>query len=191
MCCAVSSPLQKFLPFAVDQRSAILTTVGVLEQPLGSARLHVARLVASLLQTCDLSICQEICRLNIMDLLLVNQTHIHKVLPTRHYGPTVGVGLCTILFTISFFLGLQDLFFKYTWNNFLHLQVELCVASIMNHSAHTDLQNPGLQNHEERAIAGAGSPVEEETPGQNSNSDPETTPVQDALVSNVGFMVIV
>uniref|UniRef100_A0A672QYN2 Serine/threonine-protein phosphatase 6 regulatory subunit 2-like n=1 Tax=Sinocyclocheilus grahami TaxID=75366 RepID=A0A672QYN2_SINGR len=79
-------------------RSAILTTVGVLEQPLGSARLHVARLVASLLQTCDLSICQEICRLNTMDLLL-------------------------------------DLFFKYTWNNFLHLQVELCVASILNHSA--------------------------------------------------------
>uniref|UniRef100_A0A8C1D4S9 Protein phosphatase 6, regulatory subunit 2a n=1 Tax=Cyprinus carpio carpio TaxID=630221 RepID=A0A8C1D4S9_CYPCA len=85
-------------------RSAILTTVGVLEQPLGSARLHVARLVASLLQTCDLSICQEICRLNTMDLLL-------------------------------------DLFFKYTWNNFLHLQVELCVASILNHS-----------NHEERPL---------------------------------------
>uniref|UniRef100_A0A671KW40 Serine/threonine-protein phosphatase 6 regulatory subunit 2-like n=1 Tax=Sinocyclocheilus anshuiensis TaxID=1608454 RepID=A0A671KW40_9TELE len=96
-------------------RSAILTTVGVLEQPLGSARLHVARLVASLLQTCDLSICQEICRLNTMDLLL-------------------------------------DLFFKYTWNNFLHLQVELCVASILNHSAHADLQNPGLQNHEERPL---------------------------------------
>uniref|UniRef100_A0A8C1KZL0 Protein phosphatase 6, regulatory subunit 2a n=1 Tax=Cyprinus carpio TaxID=7962 RepID=A0A8C1KZL0_CYPCA len=96
-------------------RSAILTTVGVLEQPLGSARLHVARLVASLLQTCDLSICQEICRLNTMDLLL-------------------------------------DLFFKYTWNNFLHLQVELCVASILNHSAHSDHQNPGLQNHEERPL---------------------------------------
>uniref|UniRef100_A0A672QX99 Serine/threonine-protein phosphatase 6 regulatory subunit 2-like n=1 Tax=Sinocyclocheilus grahami TaxID=75366 RepID=A0A672QX99_SINGR len=96
-------------------QSAILTTVGVLEQPLGSARLHVARLVASLLQTCDLSICQEICRLNTMDLLL-------------------------------------DLFFKYTWNNFLHLQVELCVASILNHSAHADLQNPGLQNHEERPL---------------------------------------
>uniref|UniRef100_A0A8C2EYA0 Protein phosphatase 6, regulatory subunit 2a n=1 Tax=Cyprinus carpio TaxID=7962 RepID=A0A8C2EYA0_CYPCA len=90
-------------------RSAILTTVGVLEQPLGSARLHVARLVASLLQTCDLSICQEICRLNTMDLLL-------------------------------------DLFFKYTWNNFLHLQVELCVASILNHSAHSDHQNPAHLN---------------------------------------------
>uniref|UniRef100_A0A672QWI0 Serine/threonine-protein phosphatase 6 regulatory subunit 2-like n=1 Tax=Sinocyclocheilus grahami TaxID=75366 RepID=A0A672QWI0_SINGR len=123
-------------------RSAILTTVGVLEQPLGSARLHVARLVASLLQTCDLSICQEICRLNTMDLLL-------------------------------------DLFFKYTWNNFLHLQVELCVASILNHSAHADLQNPGLQNHEERPATGTGSQVEEGTPGQNSTSDPANTPIQD------------
>uniref|UniRef100_A0A673MAG3 Serine/threonine-protein phosphatase 6 regulatory subunit 2-like n=1 Tax=Sinocyclocheilus rhinocerous TaxID=307959 RepID=A0A673MAG3_9TELE len=116
-------------------RSAILTTVGVLEQPLGSARLHVARLVASLLQTYDLSICQEICRLNTMDLLL-------------------------------------DLFFKYTWNNFLHLQVELCVASILNHSAHADLQNPGLQNHEERPATGTGNQAEEGTPGQNSTSDP-------------------
>lgn len=126
------------------KRSAILTTVGVLEQPLGSARLHVARLVASLLQTSDLSICEEICRLNIMDLLL-------------------------------------DLFFKYTWNNFLHLQVELCVASILNQSAgHSD-----LQNHDERPHAGAGSPVKEEIPDQNSSLDTATTPIQDALVANL------
>uniref|UniRef100_A0A8C2GRJ7 Protein phosphatase 6, regulatory subunit 2a n=1 Tax=Cyprinus carpio TaxID=7962 RepID=A0A8C2GRJ7_CYPCA len=99
--CAIEPHLKDFQQLLLNPptRSAILTTVGVLEQPLGSARLHVARLVASLLQTCDLSICQEICRLNTMDLLL-------------------------------------DLFFKYSWNNFLHLQVELCVASILNHSAH-------------------------------------------------------
>lgn len=53
------------------QKSAILTTVGVLEQPLGNARLHVARLVAALLQTNALSICQELCNLSTMDLLLV------------------------------------------------------------------------------------------------------------------------
>uniref|UniRef100_A0A671L098 Serine/threonine-protein phosphatase 6 regulatory subunit 2-like n=1 Tax=Sinocyclocheilus anshuiensis TaxID=1608454 RepID=A0A671L098_9TELE len=75
-------------------RSAILTTVGVLEQPLGSARLHVARLVASLLQTCDLSICQEICRLNTMDLLLVNhlRTHIeYRRLNTMSCGAVCGI----------------------------------------------------------------------------------------------------
>lgn len=82
-------------------------------------------------------------------------------------------------------LCLQDLFFKYTWNNFLHLQVELCVATIMNHFTHPDLQIPGIQNHEDRPAAGAGSPVEEETPGQNNTSDPATTTDQDALVTNV------
>uniref|UniRef100_A0A8C2E324 Protein phosphatase 6, regulatory subunit 2a n=1 Tax=Cyprinus carpio TaxID=7962 RepID=A0A8C2E324_CYPCA len=142
--CAIEPHLKDFQQLLLNPptRSAILTTVGVLEQPLGSARLHVARLVASLLQTCDLSICQEICRLNTMDLLL-------------------------------------DLFFKYSWNNFLHLQVELCVASILNHSAHADLQNPGLQNHEERPATGTGSQAEEGTPGQNSTSDPANTPIQD------------
>lgn len=54
------------------QKSAILTTVGVLEQPLGNARLHVARLVAALLQTNAPSICQELCNLATMDLLLVS-----------------------------------------------------------------------------------------------------------------------
>lgn len=46
-------------------------TVGILEQPLGNARLHVARLVAALLQTSAPSICQELCNLATMDLLLV------------------------------------------------------------------------------------------------------------------------
>uniref|UniRef100_A0A8C4IG04 Protein phosphatase 6, regulatory subunit 2b n=1 Tax=Dicentrarchus labrax TaxID=13489 RepID=A0A8C4IG04_DICLA len=79
------------------KRNPMLTTLGVLEEPLGNTRLHVARLVASLLYTSSAShavVAQELCRLNTMDLLL-------------------------------------DLFFKYTWNNFLHLQVELCVAAIL------------------------------------------------------------
>ncbi|XP_070646780.1 serine/threonine-protein phosphatase 6 regulatory subunit 2 isoform X7 [Bos indicus] len=32
----------------------------------------------------------------------------------------------------------DDLFFKYTWNNFLHLQVELCIAAILSHAARED-----------------------------------------------------
>uniref|UniRef100_A0A4W6DBQ8 Protein phosphatase 6 regulatory subunit 2 n=1 Tax=Lates calcarifer TaxID=8187 RepID=A0A4W6DBQ8_LATCA len=79
------------------KRNPMLTTLGVLDEPLGNTRLHVARLVASLLYTSSAShavVAQELCRLNTMDLLL-------------------------------------DLFFKYTWNNFLHLQVELCVAAIL------------------------------------------------------------
>ncbi|XP_028935246.1 serine/threonine-protein phosphatase 6 regulatory subunit 2 isoform X1 [Ornithorhynchus anatinus] len=80
------------------KRPAILTTIGVLEEPLGNARLHGARLVAALLHTDTPRINQELCRLNTVDLLL-------------------------------------DLFFKYTWNNFLHFQVELCIAAILSHSA--------------------------------------------------------
>ncbi|XP_073185109.1 serine/threonine-protein phosphatase 6 regulatory subunit 2 isoform X2 [Lepidochelys kempii] len=81
------------------KKTSILTTIGVLEEPLGNARLHGARLIAALLHTNTPSINYELCRLNTMDLLL-------------------------------------DLFFKYTWNNFLHFQVELCIAAILSHSVH-------------------------------------------------------
>lgn len=54
----------------------MLTTLGVLEEPLGNTRLHVARLVASLLYTSSSShavVAHELCRLNTMDLLLVRR----------------------------------------------------------------------------------------------------------------------
>ncbi|XP_041852800.1 serine/threonine-protein phosphatase 6 regulatory subunit 2 isoform X2 [Melanotaenia boesemani] len=97
------------------KRDPMLTTLGVLEEPLGNTRLHIARLVASLLYTSSAShavVAQELCRLNTMDLLL-------------------------------------DLFFKYTWNNFLHLQVELCVAAIIRPCAHEMRLQPGLSAHEQ------------------------------------------
>lgn len=96
------------------KRNPMLTTLGVLEEPLGNTRLHVARLVASLLYTSSAShavVAQELCRLNTMDRLL-------------------------------------DLFFKYTWNNFLHLQVELCVAAILRPCAHEMRLQPGLESQE-------------------------------------------
>ncbi|XP_034163222.1 serine/threonine-protein phosphatase 6 regulatory subunit 2a isoform X2 [Pangasianodon hypophthalmus] len=132
--------LKDFQQLLLDppKKSAILTTVGVLEQPLGNARLHVARLVAALLQTSDSSICQELCRLNTMDLLL-------------------------------------DLFFKYTWNNFLHFQVEMCVTSILNHSAQMGLHASILQNHEEKP----------ESDDQNSSTDAPHAPTRAALVANL------
>lgn len=64
------------------------------------------------------------------------------------------------------------------------------MASILNHSAHTDLQNPGLQNHEERPATGTGSQTGEGTPDQNSSSDSANTPIQDALVANVGHLLL-
>uniref|UniRef100_A0A8C8A331 Protein phosphatase 6, regulatory subunit 2a n=1 Tax=Oryzias sinensis TaxID=183150 RepID=A0A8C8A331_9TELE len=107
---------QVLLTLLETRRSgAILTTVGVLEQPLGNARLHVVRLVAALLQTTSPTICQELCNLTTMDLLL-------------------------------------DLFFKYSWNNFLHFQVELCVSAVLNHPSSEELSGPGLQNHDTKPL---------------------------------------
>nr|XP_058936064.1 serine/threonine-protein phosphatase 6 regulatory subunit 2 isoform X4 [Kogia breviceps] len=105
------------------KKAAILTTIGVLEEPLGNARLHGARLVAALLHTNTPSINQELCRLNTMGLLL-------------------------------------DLFVKYAWNNFLHFQVELCIAAILSHSA-----------REDRAVASGPEGGVEPPP---SSGDPET-----------------
>ncbi|KAM9228886.1 serine/threonine-protein phosphatase 6 regulatory subunit 2 isoform 2-T3 [Dugong dugon] len=107
------------------KKSAILTTIGVLEEPLGNARLHGARLVAALLHTNTPSVNQELCRLNTMDLLL-------------------------------------DLFFKYTWNNFLHFQVELCIAAILSHAA-----------REDRADAGEPVSRAEPAPGNGTPKDPQ------------------
>lgn len=77
------------------KKCAMLTTMGVLEEPFGNARLHASRLMAALLYTRAPRIHQELCRLNMINLLL-------------------------------------DLFFKFSWNNFLHIQVEHCVSAILN-----------------------------------------------------------
>uniref|UniRef100_A0AAR2J724 Protein phosphatase 6, regulatory subunit 2a n=1 Tax=Pygocentrus nattereri TaxID=42514 RepID=A0AAR2J724_PYGNA len=185
---AIEPHLKDFQQLLLDppKKSAILTTVGVLEQPLGNARLHVARLVASLLQTSDHSVCQELCRLNTMDLLLVRVKHYLHAHHTQQ-DHVIIIPSCLLLSSFHCLISylLLDLFFKYTWNNFLHFQVELCVASILNHSAHTGLQIPTLQNHDEKAVQGSESQKEEGTPGQDSNADPAHTPIHDALVVNL------
>uniref|UniRef100_A0A452QAW7 Protein phosphatase 6 regulatory subunit 2 n=1 Tax=Ursus americanus TaxID=9643 RepID=A0A452QAW7_URSAM len=118
------------------KKKAILTTIGVLEEPLGNARLHGARLMAALLHTNTASINQELCRLNTMGLLL-------------------------------------DLFFKYTWNNFLHFQVELCIAAILSHAARGDRAEASGPDSRMELLPGNGDP---ETP-QPAASLPENTMV--------------
>jgi len=36
------------------------------------------------------------------------------------------------LLTFCFKFDLQELFFKYSWNNFLHTQVEKCITTVLN-----------------------------------------------------------
>lgn len=74
-----------------------------------------------------------------------------------------------------FLCWLQDLFFKYTWNNFLHFQVEMCVTSILNHSAHTGPHASIIQNHEDKP----------DSDSQNSDADALHAPTRAALVTNV------
>ncbi|NXF40100.1 PP6R2 phosphatase, partial [Nyctibius bracteatus] len=99
------------------KKTAILTTIGVLEEPLGNARLHGSRLIAALLHTNTPSINQELCRLSTMNLLL-------------------------------------DLFFKYTWNNFLHFQVELSIAAILSHSVQEGKPTPNDPESKEEVLNG-------------------------------------
>ncbi|XP_078076789.1 serine/threonine-protein phosphatase 6 regulatory subunit 3 isoform X6 [Mustelus asterias] len=87
------------------KKSAMKTTWGVLDTPVGNTRLNVVRLVASLLQTNTHSINAELVKLNTMEVLL-------------------------------------DMYFRYVWNNFLHVQVEICIATILGspppHDASTE-----------------------------------------------------
>ncbi|XP_008936554.1 PREDICTED: serine/threonine-protein phosphatase 6 regulatory subunit 2, partial [Merops nubicus] len=109
------------------KKTAILTTIGVLEEPLGNARLHGSRLIAALLHTNTPSINQELCRLSTMDLLL-------------------------------------DLFFKYTWNNFLHFQVELSIAAILSHSVQEGKTTTNDPESKEEVLNGNVATENSETP---------------------------
>lgn len=131
------------------KKSPMLTTLGVLDDPLGNTRLHVARLVASLLYTSSSShavVAQELCRLNTMDLLL-------------------------------------DLFFKYTWNNFLHLQVELCVAAILRPCAHEMKLQPSPNSQEKTAASG--EEETQETSDTNSASEQPQNSAHNLLMSHM------
>ncbi|XP_062861308.1 serine/threonine-protein phosphatase 6 regulatory subunit 2 isoform X2 [Trichomycterus rosablanca] len=80
------------------KKCSMLTTLGILEEPFGNARLQACRLIVALLNTHAPRIHHELCQLDIINLLL-------------------------------------DLFFKFTWNNFLHVQVQQCVFAILHQTA--------------------------------------------------------
>ncbi|XP_046889669.1 serine/threonine-protein phosphatase 6 regulatory subunit 2 isoform X1 [Hypomesus transpacificus] len=148
-----SSILLAILPHLTDfhqllldppKRGPMLTTLGVLKEPLGNSRLHAARLVASLLQSgsqtsspTNTGVLQELCRLNALDLLL-------------------------------------DLFFKFTWNNFLHFQVELCVAGVLCHSAQEGRPQPGPGPQEIPGLVK--EPQQEQAPPSPKPPEPSVAP---------------
>uniref|UniRef100_A0A6Q2WSG4 Protein phosphatase 6, regulatory subunit 2a n=1 Tax=Esox lucius TaxID=8010 RepID=A0A6Q2WSG4_ESOLU len=80
---------------------------------------------------------------------------------------------------------LQDLFFKYSWNNFLHFQVELCVASILNHSVPEERPAPSLQNHKEEKPPDNQGEVDGEAVEQAKASNTEETSLHNTLVAHL------
>lgn len=89
-------------------KKAIPMTIGILDPPLGNTRVHVARLVCSLLATNTHAVNVELAKLNTFDVLL-------------------------------------DLFFKYSWNNFLHTQLEQSIGLVLSNQP-TDNEE-GKQEH--------------------------------------------
>uniref|UniRef100_A0A8C5JJD0 Protein phosphatase 6 regulatory subunit 2 n=1 Tax=Junco hyemalis TaxID=40217 RepID=A0A8C5JJD0_JUNHY len=130
------------------KKPAILTTLGVLEEPLGNARLHGSRLIAALLHANTPSINHELCRLGTLDLLL-------------------------------------DLFFKYTWNNFLHFQVELSIAAILSHSVHEGKPSPGEPGGKEEAASGSAAPEPTEPPQPPQPPQPPARGTENLMVTHL------
>ncbi|XP_057691722.1 serine/threonine-protein phosphatase 6 regulatory subunit 3 isoform X6 [Corythoichthys intestinalis] len=93
---AVRPRLKDFHQLLLDppKNDMMKTTWGVLDPPVGNTRLHVVRLVVSLLQTNTPCISKELIHLNTLGIIL-------------------------------------DMYFRYIWNNFLHIQVEICTAVIL------------------------------------------------------------
>lgn len=82
----------------------MLTTLGVLEEPFGNARLHACRLMAALLNTRAPRMHQELCRLDMINLLLVRARRFSKplfFLSIHEHLSHTSVCFCRICFSNS------------------------------------------------------------------------------------------
>ncbi|XP_067830637.1 serine/threonine-protein phosphatase 6 regulatory subunit 3-like isoform X2 [Heptranchias perlo] len=111
---AIKLRLRDFHQLLLDppKKSKMVTTWGTLDPPLGNTRVHVVKLVTSVLQVNNSNVNQELMELNTLDILL-------------------------------------DLYFKYVWNNFLHLQVELCISTALGNPPAEDSTETNVENHTE------------------------------------------
>ncbi|XP_067001625.1 serine/threonine-protein phosphatase 6 regulatory subunit 3 isoform X2 [Anabrus simplex] len=108
---AILPRLKDFHSLLLDPppKPAVKTTAGLLDPPLGNTRLHVTKLLASLLATNNSEVNKELAHLGTVEVLL-------------------------------------DLFFKYTWNNFLHSQVEQCIAFALNSELNPSVRDETREN---------------------------------------------
>lgn len=69
-----------------------------------------------------------------------------------------------------FLILFQDLFFKYTWNNFLHFQVELSIAAILSHSVQEGRTITNDPESREEVLNGNVATENLETPETNTEN---------------------
>jgi hypothetical protein len=80
----------------------------------------------------------------------------------------------------------QDLFFKYTWNNFLHLQVELCIAAILSHAAREEQAEASGSDGKVEPLQGSGDGNGKLETTPSITSPPENTMVTHVSPGHVG-----
>uniref|UniRef100_A0A671XQZ5 Protein phosphatase 6, regulatory subunit 3 n=1 Tax=Sparus aurata TaxID=8175 RepID=A0A671XQZ5_SPAAU len=150
---AVRPRLRDFHQLLLDppKRNVMKTTWGVLDPPVGNTRLNVVRLVASLLQSNTHSINTELINLNTLGVILVSTIYIFiGGLLISSFDHCFVLSPLFPLFPSCF---VQDMYFKYIWNNFLHIQVEICTAMILAMPpAPTDIQPDTEQEHARESI---------------------------------------
>lgn len=78
------------------------------------------------------------------------------------------------------FLLLQDLFFKYTWNNFLHFQVELSIAAILSHSVQEGKPTTTDPESKDEVLNGNVA---------TDNSQPPENSAENVMVTHVSLVV--
>ncbi|XP_031208676.1 serine/threonine-protein phosphatase 6 regulatory subunit 2 isoform X10 [Mastomys coucha] len=71
----------------------------------------------------------------------------------------------------------KDLFFKYTWNNFLHFQVELCIAAILSHAAREEQAEASGSDGKVEPLQGSGDGNGKLETAPSITSPPENTMV--------------
>ncbi|XP_043921912.1 serine/threonine-protein phosphatase 6 regulatory subunit 3 [Protopterus annectens] len=103
---AIKSRLKNFQDLLLEppKKRPMKTTFGILDPPVGSARINIIKLLSCLLQLSSRSINLKLIELDMPGTVL-------------------------------------DMYFHYLWNNFLHTQVEICIALILASSTVED--DPG------------------------------------------------
>lgn len=95
------------------------TTAGFLEKPFGRSRLYILKLYVSLLSTENSKVFEQFAELNTFNILLV-------------YTKMILLKLLYIQTLFNTIFELQDLFFEFAWNNFLHTEVQQCLSLVLN-----------------------------------------------------------